>query len=478
MQLQGLRFPSPNFKFQISLSLCCCQIYGNNLSAFVRNKYIGIKKSLPRVGVAIISLQASFFELPISSITMFECPSVIGSILHNSFSQYTATIPNFNFQACSIPIPKMVALNYPPNPTRPPKLTFSVEIELDFAIPRADYAQWLATDPLNQTARERVALDQKADELLAKITALEAENGVSISPTKLAEARAAIIQEGFDLKELIAEYEERFGRDASSSSEAKEEGSSQSSNADQSSSSSNGTHASPSIQSQPIRHPEPSLTSTDSQDEDLRDCLIQYLFAYLNRLVPSSPSLPALYGLLSYAEPKTAPPSSWHLTYDTSLFPSRVEFAKIFGSSLPTVLKTYRCVGAELVSSILEFHDEEKWVPMFKQLEDDLRWDGEKGHGVWFAKQENLHVHFSFSDGSWDLDVAKTIMVLYGLFQHEIERWVRADMRTSIYCKSLRFGMETDRVARGEDGWPVLVRGKKYTPREFSERIWKARSFE
>jgi hypothetical protein len=38
--------------------------------------------------------------------------------------------------------------------------------------------------------------------------------------------------------------------------------------------------------------------------------------------------------------------------------------------------------------------------------------------------------------------------------------------------------METDKIGRDADGWPVLVRGRRYTPREFAERIWAARTFE
>jgi hypothetical protein len=60
--------------------------------------------------------------------------------------------------------------------------------------------------------------------------------------------------------------------------------------------------------------------------------------------------------------------------------------------------------------------------------------------------------------------------VLYGLFQHEIDRWVKADLRSSNCCKSLRFGMETDRGLRGRGGWPVLVRGRRYTPRKFGKQ--------
>jgi hypothetical protein len=232
----------------------------------------------------------------------------------------------------------MVAPNYPSNPTRPPKLTFGVEIELDFAVPRDDYAQWLATNLLNQAARERAALDQQADEPLAKIAALEAENGVSISPTKLAEAKAAITQAEFDLEILVADYEERFGRDPSSSSDASEEVSFQSSNADQPSLSqpASQTQLSHSNQSQKSQLLELSPTSTDSQDEDLRDCLIQYLLAYLNRLVPSSPAIPALYGTLSYAKPKTAPPSSWHLsTHSSQNLPLHRRRTRLFHLRVP-----------------------------------------------------------------------------------------------------------------------------------------------
>ena len=74
----------------------------------------------------------------------------------------------------------------------------------------------------------------------------------------------------------------------------------------------------------------PSPTSTDTQDlplEQLRTRLLHYLRAYLNRQVPYGPVDPALYGEIAFASPKTAPPTSWHLTYDDSLDPHRDYFA-------------------------------------------------------------------------------------------------------------------------------------------------------
>lgn len=100
---------------------------------------------------------------------------------------------------------------------------------------------------------------------------------------------------------------------------------------------------------------------------------------------------------------------------------------------LPTVKQIYRCVGAELVSSILHWHDIDTWDAMLVQLESDLRWDPDSGHGVLFAREEHLHVHFGFRDEEWDLDVVKTVLVLYGIFQEEIERWVNVLLRTSSF---------------------------------------------
>jgi len=40
-------------------------------------------------------------------------------------------------------------------------------------------------------------------------------------------------------------------------------------------------------------------------------------------------------------------------------------------------------------------------------------------------------VHFGFRDEEWDLDVLKTVLILYGLFQEEIERCVNVLLKTS-----------------------------------------------
>jgi len=150
----------------------------------------------------------------------------------------------------------------------------------------------------------------------------------------------------------------------------------------------------------------------------------------------------------------------------------------VLGEDIPSVKKLYRYVGAELVSARLNWHEGEKWEPMFNQLEEDLLWDPNNGHGVWFSNQEHMHVHFGMPDAEWELDVAKTVMILYGLFEAEIEQWFRVDLRESTYCQSLRLGMEQDRLGRAEGGSPTMIMGARYTPREFAERIWAAPGWE
>ncbi|KAE9371943.1 hypothetical protein N431DRAFT_439071 [Stipitochalara longipes BDJ] len=372
-----------------------------------------------------------------------------------------------------------------PDYVRLPKLTFGVELELDFAVPRDVYADWLATqpsipnnetsqDPPGDTSQSRAALIQRAAELRAEIAYYREQAGAESSPTKQAVARNALQQGIADSEALRTEIAAQNGGSPTASNGSQGEQFSQS----QPVQPSNPVQAPQTSPSQSGQGPEPSPTSTDSQDETLRDNLIQYLRAYLNRQVPHSPAQPALYGQIAFAEPKTAPPTNWHLTYDESLYPSRADFAKQLGEELPTVKKIYRCVGAELVSPILTWHEEENWVPMLRQLERDLRWDAEKGHGVWFTKQEHLHVHFGMLGAEWDLDVAKTVLVLYGLFENEIERWVRVDLRNSSFCTSLRLGMEADRVGRAGDGTQTLKKGARYNPREFAERIWAVPGWE
>jgi hypothetical protein len=39
----------------------------------------------------------------------------------------------------------------------------------------------------------------------------------------------------------------------------------------------------------------------------------------------------------------------------------------------------------------------------------------------WIAEQERLHVHLKFWSAEWELDVAETVIALWGLFEGEIK---------------------------------------------------------
>lgn len=39
----------------------------------------------------------------------------------------------------------------------------------------------------------------------------------------------------------------------------------------------------------------------------------------------------------------------------------------------------------------------------------------------WIAEQEHQHVHLKFRRAEWELDVAETVIALWGLFEREIE---------------------------------------------------------
>ncbi|KAN0110109.1 hypothetical protein V8E51_006496 [Hyaloscypha variabilis] len=371
---------------------------------------------------------------------------------------------------------------FPPNYVRLPELTFGVELEIDFATPRDVYSNWLISQPSipsdeapqvlpsetpnesdietpqgpdSETSPTRAGLCRRIEDMRDRIAWFkeESENPNSTPATREA-AREALSRAIADAEALVVEFNELSNPSDENQSQASQGSDAQSS-------------------------PEQAAsTSTDSEDEGLRDRLIQYLRAYLNREVADSPPEPALYGQVAYAEPKMAPPTTWHLTYDTSLFPSRRDLAKQLGEELDTVKKTFRCVGAELVSSILNWQEDEVWQPMLRQIEQDLQWDPMKAHGVFFTQEEHLHVHFGMLGSEWELDVAKAVLVLYGLFEHEIERWLRVDLRKSGFCKSLRLGMEIDKVGRDVDGNAALERGARYNPREFAERIYAATTWE
>lgn len=76
------------------------------------------------------------------------------------------------------------------------------------------------------------------------------------------------------------------------------------------------------------------------------------------------------------------------------------------------------------------------------------------------------------------------LIALYGLYEREIERWLPVAQRDNfLWCPSVRKGMEHDRfdyhrTDGGERVHHVQAKGKRYTPREFTTRVYNAKSLD
>lgn len=120
--------------------------------------------------------------------------------------------------------------------------------------------------------------------------------------------------------------------------------------------------------------------------------------------------------------------------------------------------------GAELVSPILRVEEAERWVTMLKQIDKDLKYDGIRG--AFFTGMERLHVHMSMRGQEMDISTARNVMALYGLFEDEIGGWI--GRASSEWCQSLRLKPGSEDNNHRED---------KLSPREFTDRIYKARTY-
>jgi hypothetical protein len=67
-------------------------------------------------------------------------------------------------------------------------------------------------------------------------------------------------------------------------------------------------------------------------------------------------------------------------------------------------------------------------------MDRDLALNGDQE--AWLTLDANLYVHFGLRKEDVTLDVAKNVMMLYGLFEDEIERWLASDQRVNRYLLS------------------------------------------
>lgn len=220
------------------------------------------------------------------------------------------------------------------------------------------------------------------------------------------------------------------------------------------------------------------LDRTDLRTHQL-DSLRHYLAAQLSHSLPTCPSTPSLLGYVQLKSPKQGSPYQWHVTSEC-YNPSRRELALHLGIPISEAREKYRIVLAELVSPILSFSSESSWYPLLHQIHSQLNTETEMGLDV---SESGLHVHFSLVndllDTPFGLEVIKNVMVLYGLFEHEIEKWFPVQRRETHWCKRVRCGMENSNSnelqASINHGSPKR-NIPRYTPHAFAKLIYSAKS--
>jgi hypothetical protein len=215
-------------------------------------------------------------------------------------------------------------------------------------------------------------------------------------------------------------------------------------------------------------------TGSDTYDMDFREYLRKYMTDFFNHKLQTSPESPSLLGKVAWIETGKETDmdyTNWNLESDASINPSRRDWADLTARNLNFVKPMFLVGGCELISPPLNYFDMD-WVPVIDNIFSH-NFDGD--HGIWMSGEEGLHVHLALADDGLTLDVIKNVIALYGLFTNEIEKWVDLKRRDCEWCQSVRRGMETlifrdDRTPTGRN------RGLKYTPQEFTKRIYKAPS--
>lgn len=217
---------------------------------------------------------------------------------------------------------------------------------------------------------------------------------------------------------------------------------------------------------------------------------LRYVYALLNRENPdlSTYKTPSVLGKVLHAHLKSHGYDNFTLVLDDSVMPKwraqvkalwsiDVELARSFPERslreqlsdlnadleafFESVQQKYDRVGGELVSKVFDYEDQDHWMGCFGQIESDLAWDWDHQHGAWVDEDPHLHVHMSMTD-ELPLRTIQNVIILYGLFETEIERWHPASQRESDFCWSLRNG--TDLVP--------------YTPHSFTQKIYATQSSE
>jgi hypothetical protein len=214
---------------------------------------------------------------------------------------------------------------------------------------------------------------------------------------------------------------------------------------------------------------------TTSSNPEGRNKLIGYIMEYLNRTTADAPAMPSLIAPVETGKAKKVGYDAWNVMLDDSVIPRQKILRNPLQIDKQAAQTEYRVVGAELVSSVLNFDNEQDWLPKLQQLEKNLTFNETSDRGAWFYDLTHLHVHFAVKDKELSLPVATTVCALYGLFENDIQSWLPVTQRESPFRKRLRLGMGKERLEYDADGTDVLLLpGKRFTPREFTDRLYGA----
>lgn len=243
---------------------------------------------------------------------------------------------------------------------------------------------------------------------------------------------------------------------------------------------------------------EDASTSHNTGSEK-RSFLLMHLRYVLEILMHENPDLPAhnipsVLGEIMVGEPKEHPYDRFTLTLDDSVMPKwRAQVKALAGVDAEVaresqeewdkaekmfrdktrnpdntlkqlfshVERNFDRVGLELVSKVFKYDDRNHWLECFQQIESDLKWDDKHQHGAFVDEDPHLHVHMTTVEGL-PLRTVQNIIILYGLFEPEIERWHPASQRDSMFCWSMRKGTDLN----------------PFTPHNFTQDIYATKTLE
>ena len=163
-------------------------------------------------------------------------------------------------------------------------------------------------------------------------------------------------------------------------------------------------------------------------------------------------------------------PTAGQLTYDDSVQPNRKHLMKVKNRSKDEVRLVWWVSGIEMISPVLGWND-----PIYLDL-DSSRLTKTSVRKIdteaYFTDEEGRHAHISLTEFPITLRVAQNVMVLYGLWENEIEQWLNPERRNTPWCKRIRCGME-----QMDQNQNIVARtkGLRHTPQKYTELMYATR---